>query len=171
MANRPGQGRTPQPLALRALKGNPDGGRMPEDLSAGVRPGSLVPPEHLENPIARQEWLNKAPLLVERGLLTELDEQAFAAYCQSWAVCVACMGVMEKMRQNSPLFEGLVVRTTKGQLVENPVIKTYLRTMDTMLRVSIDLGLTPIGRAKVALARQTKGNSKEAGLRGEFLAS
>jgi phage terminase small subunit len=71
-------------LPLKVLRGNPGQRRLrPEPMPAR---GEAVPepPKYLTD-YAVEEWSRTAPELWHLGLLTVLDTNLFAAYCQSYA--------------------------------------------------------------------------------------
>src|SRR3990167_7992754 len=83
MANAPGQGRKPQPTALKILRGNP--GRRPLPTSEPKPPLAIPrPPSHLDK-AAKAEWRRIGRKLLEQGIVTELDGSALGVYCVAYS--------------------------------------------------------------------------------------
>src|SRR5262249_50272328 len=77
------RGPKPTPTALRVLRGNP--GRRPLNArEPKAAPATLTPPAWLKG-LAVAEWQRIAPVLHRLGILTEVDDIALAAYCQTYA--------------------------------------------------------------------------------------
>jgi P27 family predicted phage terminase small subunit len=98
----------PTPTALKLLQGNP--GKRALDLSAGVNPQVAIPsaPGHL-SPAAKKEWKRITPLLEELGLISGLDRQALALYCQT-------AGRLDELET---AFNGMVNRLVTGSPAKN----------------------------------------------------
>jgi len=77
------RGRKPTPTRLKELLGNP--GKRPLN-GAEPRPDATAPkcPDWLDG-AAKRKWGALAPELARLGLLTAIDGDALAAYCQAWA--------------------------------------------------------------------------------------
>lgn len=72
-------GRKAIPPALKLIKGNPGKRAVPEP--APPPPGEVVPPAHLKDR-ARDIWDEKAPTLVDLGILNPLGVEMFAVWCE-----------------------------------------------------------------------------------------
>ena len=77
------EGRPPIPTALKIRAGNPGKRPLPTDEPQPM-PGRPRCPEWLD-PAAKAKWRALVPELERLGLLTRLDGDALAAYCQAWA--------------------------------------------------------------------------------------
>ena len=77
------RGRKPKPTAIKELEGNP--GKRPLN-EAEPKPEHKAPPcpKWLE-PEAKKEWRRLSKQLEAIGVLTEVDQAAFASYCQAYA--------------------------------------------------------------------------------------
>ena len=77
------RGRKPKPTAIKELEGNP--GKRPLN-DAEPKPERKAPPcpKWLE-PEAKKEWRRLSKQLEQIGVLTEVDQAAFASYCQAYA--------------------------------------------------------------------------------------
>ena len=76
-------GSKPKPTAIKILEGNP--GKRLLNLNE-PKPLQIAPecPDWLLDE-AKKEWNRLAPELERLGLLTIIDEMAFAGFCQSYA--------------------------------------------------------------------------------------
>ena len=75
------RGRKPTPTAIKELEGNPGKRKINE---AEPKPEKKAPPcpKWLE-PEAKKEWRRLSKQLEQIGVLTEVDQAAFASYCQA----------------------------------------------------------------------------------------
>jgi P27 family predicted phage terminase small subunit len=74
----------PQSALSKLIRGNTGHRRISEPLTPTLPAAPIDPPDWLP-PDARAEWRRLAPELHGLGLLTELDQSVFAAYCASVA--------------------------------------------------------------------------------------
>src|ERR1700687_4546306 len=72
----------PVPTRLKILRGNP--GKRPIN-TAEPKPRIKMPPcpDHL-NDDGKKEWRRVGRILVECGVLTDLDRAAISSYCTAW---------------------------------------------------------------------------------------
>lgn len=133
------RGPKPTPTSLRVLRGNP--GRRPLNRQEPApEPGHLDPPTWL-NPLAVEEWKRLAPVLHRLGLLTEIDGQALAGYCQTWA---RWREAEEKIREF-----GMVIKGRGGFPIISPFVAVANRAMNQMKAFLIEFGMTPSARSRV----------------------
>src|SRR5262249_16872713 len=106
------RGPTPEPSALKRLKGNP--GRRPLN-EAEPQPNRTPPtcPNWLDD-IAKAKWAQIAPELIQLGLLTSVDGDSFAAYCQAFAEFQIATETLKK--------EGRHFSTDKGYMAPHPAV-------------------------------------------------
>lgn len=128
------RGPAPKPTALRALRGDVvDRGPVPAT-------GSVECPEKLSD-AARAVWQRLAPDLQRSGLLSPLDADAFAQFCDAtarhWEACEALDA------------EGAVVTGARGGPVRNPWALTWKDTAEVAARLGARFGLTPSDRSQV----------------------
>lgn len=133
------RGRKPKPTVEKVLAGNP-GGRPLNEHEA--QPEVRMPrcPEHLGDE-ARKEWKRMARQLFDAGLLTSIDRAALAAYC----VCYGRWAEAETLVKE----KGTIVKTTNGNIVQNPYLAIANRAMDDMRKYLIEFGMTPSSRSRV----------------------
>ena len=79
-----------------------------------VAPASSPSPgQHLSAP-AKREWDRLAPLLIHSGILSELDKQALACYCEAYAMWVAARDEIEA--------RGLFYASVSGDQKPHPAV-------------------------------------------------
>jgi P27 family predicted phage terminase small subunit len=153
----------PVPTALRLLRGNP--GRRPirsEPLPT-IAPDTPEPPEFLM-PLAKEEWARIARELHRLNLLTVIDHRTFAAYCQSYGRWRTAEEALAKMAERDLLTSGLMIKTTSGNPIQNPLVGTANRAANDMVRYGSELGLSPCARTRIATGDIERRPSKFDGL-------
>ena len=102
-------------------------------------------------PAAKSKWKDLAPRLFNAGILTAIDGDSLAQYCQCWARWIAA----EKSMPKGPVkkFKG---RTGTWEQVapEFSVAKAMLAQMNRLAR---ELGLTPSSRSALAIDKPAAG--------------
>ena len=140
-------GRKPKPTNLKLLQGTARKHRLNKNEPM---PDPCIPdmPAHLSEP-ARKEWSRLAPELESLGLLSNVDRNVFAAYCQAYGRWV--MAETEIARLDS-----LVDRTPRGMAQQHAYVGIANRAMELMNRFGVELGLSPSSRSKVTPAKKDK---------------
>ena len=120
---------------------------------------SPQPPDWL-TPEAQAEWRRVIRDLVIRETLARVDLQTLAAYCQAFGRWEVAERALAAMGKNDPLTRGMMIKTTNGNAVQNPMVGTANVAARDMVRFAAELGMTPVARARVdakgAAAPQTK---------------
>jgi P27 family predicted phage terminase small subunit len=100
------------PTKLKMLRGNP--GRRPLN-DREPQPEVKLPtsPGHLSDE-AKREWRRAGKLLLDMGLVSDLDRAALAGYCQAWGRWVEAE---EALRQY-----GVVVKSPSGFPMQSPFL-------------------------------------------------
>ncbi len=145
-------GPQPVPAELKRLKGNP--GRRPisgDEPKPLVTSGVPEPPDWLLI-YAKTEWGALAPELHRLGLLTVVDQTAFAAYCQSYA---RWRSAEEYMGENG---NTVVEETGVERRVPQAVISQA--ALVDMNRFGSQFGLTPSARTSIHAAPTAKVENK-----------
>ena len=136
------RGRKPKPTALKVLEGNP--GKRPLNDREPVPPkGSIQCPTWLL-PEAKKEWRRLAPSLEALGVLTMVDLQAFAGYCQAYA--------RWKEAEEFLTQRGSIFKTPSGYLQQVPQVSIAQQNLKIMQSFCSEFGLTPATRARIAAA-------------------
>ena len=151
------KGRKPLPTNLHVLNGNPS---KKKDLGKNEpKPAPIAPkcPTWLHKD-AKKEWKRIAPQLEKLGMLTQIDQAALAAYCESWAQYKEAIEFIHKNGTTYPLWE----RDESGDIKRDAAGKPVLRYMQQWPQVSIankalqnikslcvEFGMTPSSRGRI----------------------
>lgn len=141
------KGRKPLPRHLKLVKGNP--GRRP------VPPEKIAPkvslpnaPDHLSDE-AKAEWHRVIGGLFALKLMTDLDVAALSAYCAAyatWKMATTSLGTFAKI---DPINRGLVIRTSNGNMIQNPLVGIANKAATDMVKFAAEFGMTPSARARI----------------------
>ena len=134
-------GRKPKPTAIKLLEGNP-GKRKLNKREPKPRILKTVPecPEWLL-PEAQKEWGRLAPALVSLGLITNIDIDDFAAYCQAFARWHEAETYITE--------NGTTYMTETGQLKPIPQVAQAQQYIRLMKDLSTEFGMTPSSRSRL----------------------
>ena len=124
------RGRKPKPTAIKELEGNP--GKRPLN-EAEPKPAKKAPP---------------CPKWLEPEAKKEVDQAAFASYCQAYA---RWKEAEEFMTQH-----GTIVKTKSGywqQVPQVSIAQTYLKIMN---KIAEQFGLTPAARSRITAGADLK---------------
>lgn len=143
------RGRIPRPTKLKVIDGNP--GRRPlnkNEPQPHVSPLVPPPPKFL-NTDGREEWARIAPELHALGLLTDVDLAVLAAYCHAFARWRQAETAIAEMGKADMLTGSLMIRTAKGNPIQNPLVGTANKAMEAMVRYAAEFGMTPAARSRI----------------------
>ncbi len=132
------RGRKPKPVELRVLHGS-----AAERARAGVpMPRRKLPrcPDFLTEQQAKI-WRQTAGELYDAGLLTELDRDALAAFCVAKSRWLDAEKIVAD--------KGAVIKTTNGNLIQNPYLAIANRAQEQMTKLMAEFGMTPSARSRV----------------------
>ncbi|MEX3690615.1 phage terminase small subunit P27 family [Paraburkholderia sp. BR14263] len=135
------------PTELKLVKGT----LKPERRNwheAKPRKGKPTAPAHLTGP-ARTEWNRLVDELHAIGLLTRIDRAALAAYCQAYGRWVEAELAVARMAERDMLTKGLMIKTTNGNAIQNPLVGIANKAMQDMVRYAVEFGMTPSSRAGI----------------------
>lgn len=141
------RGRKPKPTHLRLIGGN--AGRRPLNESEPVPNATLPSPPPELNDDARVEWNRVSDELHRIGLLTGVDRAALAAYCQAFGRWMQAERAITEMAKRDSLTNGLMIKTTNGNAIQNPLIGTANKSMSDMVRYAAEFGMTPSARSRI----------------------
>jgi P27 family predicted phage terminase small subunit len=108
----------------------------------------LLPPEYL-SPLAKIEWdrLLKLYRTMDADILSDLDIGALTIYCEAYAIYMKAHEVWVKFQQ--------VVNTNPdAQKIIDKSFAVMEKQSNTMYKFSEQLCLTPIGRARMGMAKK-----------------
>ena len=141
------RGRKPKPTHLKLVTGNP-GKRKLNPSEPMPAPALPVAPEHLSDE-AKGEWKRVAEDLCRLGVLTEIDRVVLATYCQAYGRWIKAEAVLAEMARRDELTGGLMVRTIKGNAIQNPMVGIANKAMADVVRYATELGMTPSARTRI----------------------
>lgn len=145
------RGRKPTPTAIKQLEGNP--GKRPLNENEPI-PDSKMPrcPQWLEEE-AKKEWHRLAKQMNDMGVLTDVDRDAFASYCQSYA--------RWKEAEEFLTQHGTIVKTQSGYWQTVPQVAIAQTYMKIMNKVAEQFGLTPAARSRIIAGNAQKKKSND----------
>lgn len=151
-------GTKPKPTHLKLVTGNPGKRPLPK-AEAKVVPALPSPPPHLSDE-AKVEWGRVSEALFKVGLLSHVDRAALAAYCQAYGRWVQAERAIAEMAKRDQLTGGLMIKTTNGNAIQNPLVGTANKAAADMLRFAAEFGMTPSARSRIAA--EPPGEQKDA---------
>jgi P27 family predicted phage terminase small subunit len=99
---------------------------------------------------ASDEWYRVSGELHRLKLLTIVDVNVLAAYCQSYSAWRTAVEALAKMAERDPVTSGLLIRSTDGNPRRNPLAIAANRAAKDMLSYASEFGLTPAARAHLS---------------------
>jgi P27 family predicted phage terminase small subunit len=128
------------PTALRILKGNPSKRALPKNEPQPDAGAEM--PDNL-SPVARQQWITVCEQLERAGLLTQVDRDALALYCETFARYREALDHLSR--------ESCVVTSPNGYPIKNPWLTLAERAQDQMVALLREFGMTPAARSRVTV--------------------
>lgn len=152
------RGRPAKSHAERVLTGNAGKRKMPDPDTAPLPEGRVVtveqqqtepasfgaplPPEHLSE-VAKVEWVRLAKLMVDRGLLRELDMLGFEMRCETYATWRQARKVLDT---------GGLTYEHNGLQKKRPEVGIVAECARAIQRFDSEYGLTPAARSRTTMA-------------------
>ena len=87
--------------------------------------------------------------LLRCGLMSEIDRAALAAYCQAYGRWVQAERALARMGEKDLLTGALMIKTSNGNAIQNPLVGTANKAMELMLRAAAEFGMTPSARSRI----------------------
>jgi P27 family predicted phage terminase small subunit len=87
--------------------------------------------------------------LLAAGVLTAIDRATLAAYCQAYGRWVQAERALAEMAKRDLITAGLLIKTTNGNAIQNPLVGTANKAMSDMVRYATEFGMTPSARSRV----------------------
>lgn len=151
------RGRKPTPTHLKIVRGNP-GKRQISDREPVPTPELPTPPPHLADE-AKVEWGRVSEELYRIGLLSGIDRAALAAYCQAYARWVHAEVALARMAERDHHTQALMVKTSNGNAIQNPLVGTANKAMNDMVKISAEFGMTPSARSRISMDNPAKSDN------------
>lgn len=164
------------PTATKKLTGNRSKKPLPKNEpqpDLGTAPPT--PPAYLDE-VAAAEWNRLARQLWLNGILGLEDWTAFAGYCEAFSdwmrynEMIAAQSRKARLASEAalafdgeaesvllPEYDGRVVGTSNGNLIQSPIINLRNTARRDCLKFASEFGLTPSSRSKVSVPRGAGG--------------
>lgn len=139
-------GPKPIPTQLKVVRGNPGKRPLPENepqLEA-VKPNA---PKTLSQE-AKKHWDVVVDQLADAKLMTVLDIDALAMYCEAYA---RWADANKQIQEYGPL-----IKSPQGFPMQSPYLQIANKTFDQMKAMLVEFGMTPSSRTKVRTAETAK---------------
>jgi len=144
------KGRKTKPTAIKRLEGNLGRRKINENEPA---PELILPPAPADlTDVGRAKWDELAALLFNQGVLTEMDLEMLTLFCQEFENYTDA-------RKNIKSFGGPVLKTDKGNPIQNPYLSIANQCKNNMLKILLEFGMSPASRSKVTTAQRVKPKS------------
>jgi P27 family predicted phage terminase small subunit len=141
------RGMKPKPTHLKLVTGNP--GKYPLNDAEPKPPAGIPDPPPELTVDARKEWDSISRKLLSAGMLTGIDRAALAAYCQAYGRWLEAERVLARMAKRDKITAGLMIKTTNGNVIQNPVVGTARKAMADMVRYAVEFGMSPSSRSGI----------------------
>jgi len=136
------KGPPPKPTVLKILSGNPGKRPLPKDEP---RPPVCQPdPPDMLSAEARKHWGKIVGQLADSGIMTALDEDALAAYCEAFARLADANSKLAKF--------GSVIKSEEGLPRCSPYLRVANEAFQQMRVLLSEFGLTPASRVRIRAA-------------------
>ena len=145
------RGRKPKPIELRVLHGSAAARAYTEH----PEPRRALPrcPERLTGE-ARKCWKRLSKELYDAGLLTTVDYDALAMYCDAHARELAAATVLEnegEILRIEAVFDDAGKMLLKPKVVRHPAAAERREAQALKLKLAAEFGMTPSSRSRVAV--------------------
>lgn len=137
------RGPKPLPTKIHILNGNPGKRPLNEDEPV-FDPADLRPPTGMTSR-ARKKWKQMAPMLLERGLLTQADRDMLHNYCLAFERWQEAEHVLSN---EGTTFEN-VDDNGNVKVMQRPEVNISKTYQQQMYRISCEFGLSPSSRSRV----------------------
>jgi P27 family predicted phage terminase small subunit len=150
----------PKPTALKLLQGNP--GKRPLNEKE-PQPAKVLPPcpSHLDR-IGKKRYIELGNYLLDLGLFTVIDADAFAAYCQLYSDWVKLSKEIKKDGSDVQLKHTIDAGGNEFlEMKPNPRIIMKRETLKLMKSFLSEFGMTPSSRTRLGVEPKGEKNEME----------
>lgn len=154
------RGRKPKPTGLKVVAGTDRADRR-NDQEPRFNPEIPTPPPFLSDE-AKVEWGRVCDVLFQAGVLAKTDRAALGAYCQAYGRWQQAEAALSLMAARDNVTRGLMIKTTNGNAVQNPLVGTANKAMADMVRFAAEFGMTPSARSRIKAEDRGKENDQAA---------
>ncbi|MFD4853649.1 phage terminase small subunit P27 family [Bacillus mycoides] len=152
-------GRKAKPIHLHLLEGNTSrltkeeiDQRLAAEKKLQAKKDKVKPPIWLDS-VAKREFKRIAGELLELDVITNIDVNALATYCDAFSDYIECTKIIRE--------EGLLVEYTnkaaETNKVPHPLLTKKKQLHEQMKALAVEFGLTPSARAKIVIPSAKKG--------------
>ena len=141
------RGRKPKPSGLKVIAGTDRADRR-NDQEPKFNPEIPTVPAFLSD-YAKVEWGRVCDALYQAGILAKTDRAVLAAYCQAFGRWQQAEEALAQMGARDGVTKGLMIKTTNGNAVQNPLVGTANKAMADMARYAAEFGMTPSARSRI----------------------
>jgi P27 family predicted phage terminase small subunit len=141
------------PTNLRLLRGDPGKGKspMPKDEPQPRIPELVPDPPPMLEGYAAEEWSRVATELHRLRLLTVVDINALAAYCDSYRIWREATELIRQQKNLGAPMRGMVWENEdNGKISKHPLMGIAREAAQDMLRFANEFGLSPCARARIS---------------------
>jgi len=128
-----------KPAALKVVQGTFRPDRAPKSPSR-AQSGAPRAPKGMSQ-LGLGCWRRMVPRLIEAQVLTELDREMLAAFCECWAAYWDLKAIVQK--------EGYTTMGSRGNLRPHPAVGAMKVQLDYVVRLGREFGLTPASRSRI----------------------
>src|SRR5450759_1684630 len=141
-------GRKPKPTHLKLLAGHP-GHRPPaeDEPQPDAADETMQAPAWLSGE-GRAAWAIEFPKLIRNNMITDIDLNAFARYCQACGRYLVAESMVAK--------QGEVLISPSGFPIQNPYLAVSNKAMEQMHKLETEFGMTPSSRSRVSTGAPNK---------------
>ena len=140
------RGPKPKPSNLRLLEGGRSAARVGGDEPQPSRPTEIPEPPVYLTSYAREEWDRVIEDLYATGVFANIDQTMLAAYCMAFQRWIRAELDLEKMGELDPTTHGVMIKTSNGNAIQNPLVGVASTARRDMQRIAAEFGLTPSSR-------------------------
>ena len=149
------RGRKPTPSSLSFIRGNP--GKRPPKLYEPKPPAEMPQcPEHLDEK-AKKKWDVFAPDLFNLGILTKIDADLFAAFCQEFSFW---QDALERLKKLKP------TKAVRYSPTHRSLIKAARAAEAAMNKLGVEYGITASSRSRIQATPTNPDEDDEEGFFG-----
>ena len=153
------------PIGIKKKMGRTAHRKMPEDITPPE--GMPKPPIYLDD-YALEEWYRLADGLHNMGVLSVVDQGAFAACCEAYSDWRHASEEINKVKNEQSVLESMIHITHNGNQIQHALIGVKNAAREKYIDACKQFGMTPMARTKMAMTGMRAGEgSKFKGLIGQ----
>ena len=137
---------------LKTLRGTDQPVRMKDEILV-EKLVNVSPPKYIKTRRAKKIFKDKSNQLIHLKLLTAIDVELLAIYCNSLDMVLIAIDELadgELVEQHTDMKTGAVKYTT------NPYLKIYKEMVEMVNKIGSEFGFSPISRQRLAATKTDK---------------